>query len=160
MAPFAQGSEFNMERDEFSALEIRDSGQPSGFHYFFDTKRNTLITDFILEDRQRVSTLCQITLMKKDDGFSPRIRLWKKDKTKFGKQTADHIVGDSVRAARQRAGVSIDARFAVPANLPRLVDQYAGKTPASVRFWLPSWEAALAGIPGQPNRLLSEPGTR
>jgi hypothetical protein len=44
--------------------------------------------------------------------------------------------------------VSIDARFAVPANLPRLVDQYAGKTPASVRFRLPSWEAALAGIPG------------
>lgn len=51
MAAFAQGSEFNMERDDFTALEIRDSGQAGGFHYFFDTNRNTLITDFVLEDR-------------------------------------------------------------------------------------------------------------
>lgn len=91
MAAFAQGSEFHMEKDDFSALEIRDSGQSGGFHYFFDTKRNALITDFILEDRPRVSTLCQITLIKKNDGFSPRIRLWKKDKTKLGKQPVDHI---------------------------------------------------------------------
>lgn len=92
MARFAQGSEFDVESDDFSALEIRDSGQESGFHYFFDTKRNTLITDFILEDRQRVSTLAQVTLIKKDDGFSPRIRLWKKDKTKFGKVPVGHEV--------------------------------------------------------------------
>jgi hypothetical protein len=71
MATFAQGSEFNMEKDDFSALEIRDSGQPSGFHYFFDTKRNTLITDFILEDRQRVSTLCQITLCPRASRTAP-----------------------------------------------------------------------------------------
>lgn len=84
-------SEFNMEKDDFSTLEIRDSGQPSGFHYFFDTKQNKLITDFILEDRQRVITLCRITLIKKDEGYSPRIRLWKKDKTK-GKKPVEHVV--------------------------------------------------------------------
>ena len=109
MAAFAQGSEFNMERDDFTALEIRDSGQAGGFHYFFDTNRNTLITDFVLEDRPRVSTLCQITLIKKDNGFSPRIRLWKKDKTKFGKQTADHTVDADATTTVIKATVDTDS---------------------------------------------------
>ncbi|OKH61224.1 hypothetical protein EB72_25160 [Mycobacterium sp. SWH-M1] len=98
-----------MERDDFTALEIRDSGQAGGFHYFFDTNRNTLITDFVLEDRPRVSTLCQITLIKKDNGFSPRIRLWKKDKTKFGKQTADHTVDADATTTVIKATVDTDS---------------------------------------------------
>jgi hypothetical protein len=53
--------------------------------------------------------------------------------------------------------VSTDARFAVPAKLPILVDQYSGKTAQPVRFRLPSWEAALADVPGRPTRLLSDP---
>lgn len=50
-----------------------------------------------------------------------------------------------------------DPRFALPARLPALIELYAGKSPPSVRFRLPSWETALAGIPGQPARLLSDP---
>jgi hypothetical protein len=109
MAIFGQGSEFNMETDNFSTLEIRDSGKPGGLHYFYDTKRNTLITDFILEDRPRVSTLCQITLIKKDDGFSPRIRLWKKDKTKAGRQTADNTVEADATTTVIKATVDTDS---------------------------------------------------
>lgn len=109
MAIFIQGSEFDMEKDDFSALEIRDSGRDGGFHYFFDTKRNTLITDFILEDRPRVRTLCQVTLIKKDDGFSPRIRLWKKDKTKAGKQTVDHAVEADQTTTTIKATVDTDS---------------------------------------------------
>ncbi|MDX1870684.1 Shedu immune nuclease family protein [Mycolicibacterium sp. 120266] len=109
MATFGQGSEFDMEKDDFSALEIRDSGKPGGFHYFYDTKRSTLITDFVLEDRPRVSTMCQITLIKKDDGFSPRIRLWKKDKTKFAKQPAEHIVDADATTTVIKATVDTDS---------------------------------------------------
>lgn len=109
MAPFGQGSEFDMEKDDFSALEIRDSGKPGGFHYFYDTKRSTLITDFVLEDRPRVSTMCQITLIKKDDGFSPRIRLWKKDKTKFAKQPAEHTVDADATTTVIKATVDTDS---------------------------------------------------
>lgn len=29
-----------------------------------------------------MATMCDVTLIKKDDRFSPRLRLWKKDKTK------------------------------------------------------------------------------
>jgi hypothetical protein len=53
--------------------------------------------------------------------------------------------------------VSTDARFAVPAKLPNLVDKYVGKTAQPVRFRLPSWKAALADLPGRPTRLLSDP---
>jgi hypothetical protein len=52
--------------------------------------------------------------------------------------------------------MSTDARFALPPKLPALIQAYAGKAPPPVRFRLPSWEAALDGIWGQPTRLLSD----
>ncbi|OBJ78719.1 hypothetical protein A9W97_03270 [Mycobacterium gordonae] len=52
--------------------------------------------------------------------------------------------------------MSTDPRFAVPAKLPALVEAYTGKAAPPVRFRLPSWEAALDHIPGQPTRLLSD----
>ncbi|URM93983.1 DUF4263 domain-containing protein [Actinomadura madurae] len=74
-----------MSDGDFSTLEIRDGGKENGFHYFYDTRANRLVTDFVLDDRPQVATLCQVTLIKKDDEYSPRIRLWKKDKTKVGR---------------------------------------------------------------------------
>ncbi|GFG50778.1 hypothetical protein CQY20_30125 [Mycolicibacterium agri] len=53
--------------------------------------------------------------------------------------------------------MSADARFALPGKLPALVQLYTDKVHAPVRFRLPSWETALAGIPGQPTRLLCDP---
>lgn len=85
--PFS--TEFSVSDGDFSALEIRDSGNSSGFHYFYDTHARRLITDFVIEDRPQVSTLCQVTLIKKGDTYSPRIRLWKKDKTKVGKEVLE-----------------------------------------------------------------------
>jgi hypothetical protein len=35
---------------------------------------------------------CQVTLIKKETGYSPRIRLWKKDKTKPGRTPVEHSV--------------------------------------------------------------------
>lgn len=88
-------TEFQVKGGDFSSLEIRDSGNGSGFHYFFDTQNNRLITDFILDDRPQVATLCQVTLIKKDGEYSPRIRLWKRDKTKPGRRPIEYEVAEN-----------------------------------------------------------------
>lgn len=71
-------AEFDVTAHDFSDLEIRGEGLP----YFYDTRRNCLITEFLLDDRPQVATLCHVTLINKDGVLSPRIKLWKKDKTK------------------------------------------------------------------------------
>ncbi|MFD3380977.1 MULTISPECIES: Shedu anti-phage system protein SduA domain-containing protein [unclassified Streptomyces] len=76
--------EFDVTRQDFSDLEIRGHGFP----YFYDTRHGRLITEFLLDDRPQVATLCHVTLIKKDGVFSPRIKLWKKDKTKAEKTAA------------------------------------------------------------------------
>jgi hypothetical protein len=92
---YTRSTEFSVKSGDFSLLEIRD-GSDDGFCYFFDTKSNRLITDFVIEDRDQVATLCQVTMIKKGDEYSPRIRLWKKDKTKSAKKTpVEHVVPET-----------------------------------------------------------------
>jgi hypothetical protein len=67
---YTRSTEFSVESGDFSALEIRD-GNDDGFCYFFDTKSNRLITDFVIEDRDQVATLCQVTVIKKAGEYSP-----------------------------------------------------------------------------------------
>jgi hypothetical protein len=81
-------TEFVVEGGDFDALEVRDARKETGFHYFYDRGSRRLITDFVLDDRPLVATLCQVTLIKKGDKYSPRIKLWKKDKTAPGKEQA------------------------------------------------------------------------
>lgn len=102
-------TEFNLEEGDLSGLEIRPT-VGSALYYFYDTKSSRLITDFILEDRPRVMTLCQVTLIRGDEGFSPRIRLWKKDKSK-GKATAvlDHAVSETEITKIIKASVDTDS---------------------------------------------------
>ncbi|SKX29353.1 Uncharacterised protein [Mycobacteroides abscessus subsp. massiliense] len=49
------------------------------------------------------------------------------------------------------------SRFTIPALLPALAERYSDSAPSAVRFRLPSWKAALAEVPGDPTRLLSDP---
>ncbi|MDI6099225.1 DUF4263 domain-containing protein [Actinoplanes sp. NEAU-A12] len=76
--------EFDVTAQDFSDLEIRGEGLP----YFYDTRRGRLITEFRLDDRPQVATLLHVTLINKDGVLSPRIKLWKKDKTKFVRMAA------------------------------------------------------------------------
>ena len=85
-------TEFSVEGGDFSVLEVRDVEKATGFHYFFDTESNRLITDFVLQDGPQVATLCQVTLIKKNEEYSPRLRFWKRDKTKAGKKVVEHTV--------------------------------------------------------------------
>ncbi|MFM9539868.1 Shedu anti-phage system protein SduA domain-containing protein [Streptomyces turgidiscabies] len=83
-------TEFDVTAQDFSDLEIRDQDQ--GLPYFYDTRGSRLITDFLLDDRQRVATLCNVTLINKDGVLSPRIKLWKKDKSKAAKTAATEAI--------------------------------------------------------------------
>ncbi|MEV6105848.1 Shedu anti-phage system protein SduA domain-containing protein [Streptomyces sp. NPDC051940] len=80
--------EFDVARQDFSDLEI----QGSGFSYFYDTRTNRMITDFLLDDRPQVATLCNVTLIHKDGALSPRIKLWKRDKTKVARTVAREAI--------------------------------------------------------------------
>lgn len=70
--------EFDVARQDFSDLEVRGYVFP----YFYDTRTDRKITDFLLDDRPLVATLCHVALINKDGTLSPRIKLWKRDKTK------------------------------------------------------------------------------
>lgn len=87
-------TEFSVVDGDLADLEIRDSGKEGGLHYFYDTKTNRLITDFVLDDRPQVATLCQVTLIKKDGVISPRLRFWKKDKVARPPKTLNHTVAE------------------------------------------------------------------
>ncbi|MEU5184833.1 Shedu anti-phage system protein SduA domain-containing protein [Streptomyces longwoodensis] len=88
-------TEFDVTRGDFADLEIRGSQDSSGFHYLYDTRARRMITDFVLDDRPRVATLCNVTIIKKGDTFTPRIKLWKKDKKKAGEVSATQTVPDT-----------------------------------------------------------------
>ncbi|MER5804910.1 Shedu anti-phage system protein SduA domain-containing protein [Streptomyces mirabilis] len=88
-------TEFDVTRGDFADLEIRGSQDSSGFHYLYDTRARRMITDFVLDDRPQVATLCSVTIIKKGDTFTPRIKLWKKDKKKAGEVSATQTVPET-----------------------------------------------------------------
>lgn len=90
----AKESQFDVETGDFSHLEIRKHDER--FHYFFDTHANRLIKNFVLREGPRVDSLCNVILIRGDDGtYSPRIKVWKKDKTATrGTIGAEEVRGD------------------------------------------------------------------
>ncbi|MGI5196426.1 Shedu anti-phage system protein SduA domain-containing protein [Streptomyces sp. CA-288835] len=92
--PFST-TEFDVTRRDFTDLEIRGSQDSSGFHYLYDTRARRMITDFVLDDRPQVATLCSVTIIKKGDTFTPRLKLWKKDKKKAGEVSATQTVPET-----------------------------------------------------------------
>jgi hypothetical protein len=77
----AKETEFDVEVGNFSDLEIRRGNQPN-FFYFFDTNANRLIKSFVLRGGDRVDKMCDVVLIKKAVGYTPRLTFWTKDKTK------------------------------------------------------------------------------
>lgn len=88
-------TEFDVTCGDFADLEIRGSQDSSGFHYLYDTRARRMITEFVLDDRPQVATHCSVTIIKKGDTFTPRIKLWKKDKKKAGDVSAPQTVPDT-----------------------------------------------------------------
>ena len=88
-------TEFDVTRADFADLEIRGPQDGGGFHYLYDARTRRMITDFVLDDRPQVATLCNVTIIKKGDTFTPRIKLWKKDKKKAGETPVAQMLPDT-----------------------------------------------------------------
>jgi Domain of unknown function (DUF4263) len=106
--PYSPTTEFSMTDGDLSALEIRDAQNETGFYYFYDTSSRRLITDFVLTDRPQVALMCQVTLIRKVDRYTPRIRLWRKDKTKAGKEVLELAIPDTSTTRLIKATVDTD----------------------------------------------------
>ena len=107
LAQASSVTEFSFDSDNLGHLEIRDSGRPDGFHFFYDRKGSRLITDFALDERPKVALLCTVTLVRKGELFSPRIRLWCTDKTKAGKVVAEQELADTPELREVKATVFV-----------------------------------------------------
>jgi hypothetical protein len=119
-------TEFSVADGDFESLEIRDGGKGDGFHYFFDTSANRLVTDFVIDDRPRVATLCQVTLIKKDGKYSPRLRFWKRDKTVCQKKVVEHEVPEDEVTKIIKATVDTDDAHPNFWKLMQFLQSFAG----------------------------------
>lgn len=102
--PFYVDKEFVVEGGDFSRLEIRSSENGS-LHYFYDKVQRRLVTDFVLHEGARVATLCTVTLIYKDGAYTPRLRFWKKDKTKSNQPYLDIEIPDAPETRMVKAAV-------------------------------------------------------
>lgn len=92
---------FDMSTQTLTDLEIRADSDT--FYYFYDPVNRCLVKNFRLDDKERVALYCEVRLIRRDDKYSPRIRLWKRDKSKravkeweTGKIRGSHIIKASV----------------------------------------------------------------
>ncbi len=70
---------WDVSQGDLRTLEIRPGTDT--FHYFYDPIEGRLIKDFLLDDRPRVSLHCEVRLIDHGGKYSPRVRLWKRDKS-------------------------------------------------------------------------------
>ncbi|GAB3732792.1 Shedu immune nuclease family protein [Nocardiopsis nanhaiensis] len=99
------GDEFVVARDDFSALQIRP-GEDGVFHFFYDAEKRRLIKHFVIHERPRVDTLCDITLIKKDGKYDPRVKIWKKDKSNASKSALEEKISGDVHVKTVKASVN------------------------------------------------------
>lgn len=77
----AKDNEFDVATGDFGNLVVQAAER---FHFFYDSAEKRLIKSFLVREGPQVDTMCDVILAGKDDAFTPRLRLWKKDKTKSG----------------------------------------------------------------------------
>jgi len=71
---------FYIGRDNFEDLEISPT-EEGNFYYFLHKTKHKLIKQFVLDDRKLVRYICQVTLIKKGDKFTPRLAFSIRDKS-------------------------------------------------------------------------------
>ncbi len=78
----SKSEDFVVGQDDLGDLEVRQDGD-SAFHFFYDKKQKRLIKHFVLEEGKLVSTVCDVSLIKKEgEHYTPRLRYWKRDRKK------------------------------------------------------------------------------
>ncbi|WP_280208176.1 Shedu immune nuclease family protein [Nocardia cyriacigeorgica] len=78
--------EFDVATGDLASLEIRRSWSMDGYTYFIEKPTGRVVRDFVLHNGLRVATICSVKVIYTDDKYTPRLRFWKKDKTKAGKE--------------------------------------------------------------------------
>lgn len=87
LAQLDEASTLDMANQSLDGLEIRPGGD--SFYYFYDTVNRRLVKDSRLDDKPRVALYCGVQLIAQGDKYSPRMRLWKRDKSKRAVQDYD-----------------------------------------------------------------------
>lgn len=97
-----KSDDFVVGKDNFSDLQINSTPAIEQFYYFFYQKDRRLIKQFVLNEGKQVDYICRVTLIKKDDKFTPRLSFSVRDKTK------KIIENTEVTPTNIKANVSLD----------------------------------------------------
>ena len=97
-----KSDDFIIGKDNFSELQINSTPAIEQFYYFFYQKDRRLIKQFVLNEGKQVDYICRVTLIKKDDKFTPRLSFSVRDKTK------KIIENTEVTPTNIKANVSLD----------------------------------------------------
>lgn len=85
-------TDFIVGKDNLSDIRVNPAPSNHDFYWFYDSKKHCLIKRFILSEQTEVNYVCQATLIKKDDRFTPRLHFsvrYRKQPTKFAKAKLD-----------------------------------------------------------------------
>jgi hypothetical protein len=97
-------SDFVVGKDEFGDLQI-NSAPVENFYYFFNRKDKRLIKHFILKEGPQVKYVCNVTLIKKGEKFTPRLAFSVRNKTG---QISSVRSADLSEARELKASVSLE----------------------------------------------------
>jgi hypothetical protein len=68
-------TDFIVGKDGFEDIKVTPTAE-SNFYWFYNSSSQKLIKQFVLQEREQVDYLCQVTLVKRGDRFSPRLRFF------------------------------------------------------------------------------------
>src|SRR3989344_5104879 len=97
-----KSDDFIIGKDNFSDLQISSTPAIEQFYYFFYQKDRRLIKQFVLNEGKQVDYICRVTLIRKDDKFTPLLSFSVRDKTK------KIIENTEVTPTNIKANVSLD----------------------------------------------------
>lgn len=112
----AKDNDFDVQSGDFGDLVVQAA---EGFHFFFDSAGKRLIKSFVLREGPQVDTICDVVLAGKDNAFTPRLRLWKRDKTKGRKGEVAEETASGEAAILVKAMVDVGD---CPQNFWKLMD--------------------------------------
>ncbi len=97
--------DFIVGTDDFSDLRIDSAPAVDNFYYFYHTTQRRLVTHFVLDDRQRVSYVARVSLIKKGDKFTPRLAFSVRDKRTKKVHEDSGTIESNIRVLKARVSL-------------------------------------------------------
>jgi len=102
-------TDFIVGQDSFADLIINPTSQDS-FYFFFNQHGNRLVKRFVLDcTHPNVTYFCEVTLIKKNDKFTPRLHFTVKDETERLKRVRAQMNEETIHL---KASVSLKECYA------------------------------------------------